>query len=575
MRALILGCLALALGASCAPTSSASDLSSDRSGRTTPTQVNLTITTAGSGLVRGAAADCRGNCTSQYGAGTQVHLVAVPDPGASFVAWAGACSGTGACDLTLNADREVSATFAVMLPPPPDKHRLTVIVQGNGRVTSSPSGLDCSSPTCSATFDDRSSVTLTAAAGTGFNFAGWGTDCSGTGGCTVSLNRDATVTASFVPQPPPPLHLSASITGPGTVTGAGLDCGTSVLTCDVTVAAGTAVSLTATAASGARFDGWGGACNGTSNTCQLALQSDARVTAGFQSEVMELAPNDGTNVPKIALNSTHVFWPRSANGSSSLWSVPKSGGAAVRIADGVVSAIVADDGYVYWTDGGNIYSAPAGGGKAALLSTASSVGKLALDQAGALYWSSTGASDGGVFRMQDRVVNVLAKGEHPAGPIDVDATHVYFNAWDGAGSLRRVPRGGGAVEQVLSCGSGCFPQAVRVDPHYVYFRSWKTPCDSASAQVQAVSKADFSVRSLSDGNGTKACAYDMEVDVNDSVVYWNWTSGTAPYGIFRANARGDGFAAVDSSKDSTWPTVRVDDTAVYYWRAGAIIRHLK
>ncbi len=36
----------------------------------------------------------------------QVHLVAVPDTGAVFVGWAGACSGTGGCDLTLDAHRD-------------------------------------------------------------------------------------------------------------------------------------------------------------------------------------------------------------------------------------------------------------------------------------------------------------------------------------------------------------------------------------------------------------------------------------------------------------------------------------
>ena len=67
----------------------------------------------------------------------------------------------------------------------------------------------------------------------------------------------------------------------------------------------------------------------------------------------------------------------------------------------------------------------------------------------------------------------------------------------------------------------------------------------------------------------------MEVEVNASVVYWNWIGGTAPYGIFRANADGSGFRTVDSSNDSSWYGLRVNDTAVYYWHRGAIIRRLK
>ena len=103
------------------------------------------------------------------------------------------------------------------------------------------------------------------------------------------------------------MHLVASTSGPGTVTGGGLNCGESSSTCDVTATGGSSVTLTATAAGGARFTGWGGACSGTSNTCQLTLQSDTRLSAEFQSEVMALVTNDGTNGLTLALNSTHLF----------------------------------------------------------------------------------------------------------------------------------------------------------------------------------------------------------------------------------------------------------------------------
>src|SRR5215468_6712514 len=101
MRALILGGLAVAFCASCGGSSSQPGSTPDAgSGGTGGTQINLKITTSGNGLVRGAGSDCRGSCTVPYAAGTQVHLAAVPDSGASFTGWAGACGGTGGCDLT-------------------------------------------------------------------------------------------------------------------------------------------------------------------------------------------------------------------------------------------------------------------------------------------------------------------------------------------------------------------------------------------------------------------------------------------------------------------------------------------
>jgi hypothetical protein len=66
--------------------------------------------------------------------------------------------------------------------------------------------------------------------------------------------------------------------------------------------------------------------------------------------------------------------------------------------------------------------------------------------------------------------------------------------------------------------------------------------------------------------------------VNASVVWWTWTDSTvaANNGLFRANADGSGFAAVDTGSDPTvWSGPRVDDTAVYYFHAGALLKRLK
>ena len=91
-----------------------------------------------------------------------------------------------------------------------------------------------------------------------------------------------------------------------------------------------------------------------------------------------------------------------------------------------------------------------------------------------------------------------------------------------------------------------------------------------------MSKADSRVRMLSTGNGSGDSTYSiLEVEVNASVAYWNWSNGASPYGIFRSNADGSGFATVDSADDRDWYGVRVDDVAVYHYHHGAIIRRLK
>src|SRR5687767_9219728 len=68
---------------------------------------------------------------------------------------------------------------------------------GSGTVTSSPTGISCGT-TCSRSFSGGTTVTLTALPATGSIFAGWsGGTCTGTGSCTVQINNNVTVTASF------------------------------------------------------------------------------------------------------------------------------------------------------------------------------------------------------------------------------------------------------------------------------------------------------------------------------------------------------------------------------------------
>jgi hypothetical protein len=76
---------------------------------------------------------------------------------------------------------------------------LTVNTSGSGAgaVTSSPSGINCTS-SCAATYNAGTVVTLAAAPASGSTFTGWsGSTCSGTGVCSISLNSDMSDTANF------------------------------------------------------------------------------------------------------------------------------------------------------------------------------------------------------------------------------------------------------------------------------------------------------------------------------------------------------------------------------------------
>jgi hypothetical protein len=171
----------------------------------TPVTKRLTVTTAGggSGRVTGGGIDCarptsaaHRDCQENIVAGSTVTVHAAANAGSVFTGWSGACTGTADCTLTMSANRTATATFA-------PAQRLTVKVQGHGQVTG-PNGIVCAdedSP-CAYRYARGRQVTLGRAADAGYQFDHWAGGCTGTT-CRVTLNADRTVTAVFVPVPPP------------------------------------------------------------------------------------------------------------------------------------------------------------------------------------------------------------------------------------------------------------------------------------------------------------------------------------------------------------------------------------
>ena len=81
-------------------------------GGAVPTRT-LTVTTGGdgTGAVTGPGIACPGDCTEDFALGTVVSLSASPTGNSSFDGWGGDCTGGNQCNLTMSADRQVSAGF--------------------------------------------------------------------------------------------------------------------------------------------------------------------------------------------------------------------------------------------------------------------------------------------------------------------------------------------------------------------------------------------------------------------------------------------------------------------------------
>jgi Divergent InlB B-repeat domain len=145
-----------------------------------------------------------GSCATAFALNSAVTLTQTPTNGSVFLNWAGACSGSGNCQVSMSQSRSIQALYRVAVPG-----SLTINAgagSGNGTVSSQPGGVACTitnrvkTGICRAIFPVGSTVRLIATPGSGFTFAGFGGNCSGQT-CTLIVpeNGDLTVEANFTP----------------------------------------------------------------------------------------------------------------------------------------------------------------------------------------------------------------------------------------------------------------------------------------------------------------------------------------------------------------------------------------
>ena len=199
-----------------------------------------------------------------------------------------------ACENVEEVTQHSAVTAAVT-------YRLTVTGAGtgNGVVTSSPAGINCSitagvaaTTGCSAMFSAGVNVTLTARPASGHVFGGWVNQCGrSTGTCTLNMYGSRSAGAEFRKGPfNIAIAASSSGTGSGNIKSqAGLspaiDCtitnGTPGATgCSAKYPAYAVVTLTATPAAGSVFGGWGTPSCGTAK-CQLNSVQDYTLKPTF------------------------------------------------------------------------------------------------------------------------------------------------------------------------------------------------------------------------------------------------------------------------------------------------------
>ncbi len=138
---------------------------------------------------------------------TQATFTAVPDSSSTFRDWRWDCASGSEVSAPValrqpsvsNSQSLCKVTFLANAQATPDQRTLSVQVTGDGRVISTPAGIDCGED-CTENYADGTDIMLTASANSGSQFDGWSDGCTqNSSGETVavSINADITCIANF------------------------------------------------------------------------------------------------------------------------------------------------------------------------------------------------------------------------------------------------------------------------------------------------------------------------------------------------------------------------------------------
>ena len=223
----------------------------------------------------------------------------------------------------------------------------------------------------------------------------------------------------------------------------------------------------------------------------------------------EVVATIGTANEGCALDQDFVYF--ADRGTQTVQRVPKAGGPAEVLAQNqsFPQEVAVDAQWVYWTSNGEgaVRRAPKAGGPTEDLATGQTEAFALAVSGSDVFWTrATGEVES--------LAGPLATGGAGAVSLAVDATHVYWVSQSSSG-VTRVPRGGGAVEDV---GFVVAPEGIALDDTWVYVGQ-----DLVSGVVHR----------LDPGGGglgppvATAQDHPRHIAVDDGAVYWtNSDDGT-------------------------------------------------
>ena len=272
--------------------------------------------------------------------------------------------------------------------------------------------------------------------------------------------------------------------------------------------------------------------------------------------------------------------------------VLSAGPAVVARDQGFPSDVTVDDRFVYWSTGdSHIARAPKAGGPAQDLASDFAI---TIVVAGDSLFYSTDRSIRRIAKDGRGDKQVLATLSEDPLELEIDATHIYFNMFDGS-MIGRVPRAGGSAEKLIGSEKH---STLAIDDQFLYIASYKNgtirkldkktlalttlakgqkrPLGMASfgPHVFWANETDGTIMRLDKAGGTPVTLVSGQVNqeqmafAGDQLYWGSWSDGPGKHKLMRMPIAG-GTAQVVSGAMNSPSGMATDSLSVYVANKGA------